>query len=305
MSTDAPRPDPYESIDRAGESNAETDGSFFPSETEESPAPPPPPVECWRCGKSFPIDVAACPYCHAQNRHAPAPPPSMSRADEEFKRSPIAVVMWTYAIILLSSLIHGAVTYFTVEGKIEIGLGTAKTLVHQLIFFQGVQSLVIIGALVMCGRLPPRYRPTTGERITTWVLATPLLGLALGVNLAYHWAIREYTGMPIIKDELFGFEQLFALLAVSYCVQPAIIEELFMRYLFLGALNEYMGAHAAVWISAVAFGMLHLGAPLSIPYLIALGAVLGYLRVGSGGVMLPILFHFAHNAAVVAIEING
>ena len=311
MSADPPWQDPDEAARGASEPDAfDRDGVVPPSADDSHlippprPEPPGPPVDCWRCGKQHPAAARTCPYCHARNKHAPLETVVTPRNDVGTGRSPITIVMWTFGLVLLTGLIHGAMAYMTLKDSVEITLRVARSLVNQIMFVEGFDTLLILGALLLCGRVPLKYRPTGGDRATAWLLAVPTFAFALGLNLAYHWAIREFTGEPLVKDELLQYPQLFNVLVVVICVQPAIVEELFMRYLFLGVLNQYMGTHGAVWVSAVAFGMIHLGQPLGIPYLIVLGGVLGYLRVASGGIVLPVLFHFAHNAAVVAIEVN-
>jgi CAAX protease family protein len=80
------------------------------------------------------------------------------------------------------------------------------------------------------------------------------------------------------------------------------VEEWFFRYLALGSLRPFVGVHGAVLISAVMFGTAHIFNPLGIPMLMVVGVVLGYARVASGGMLLPILMHFGHNAAILLIE---
>lgn len=207
--------------------------------------------------------------------------------------------MWTYGIVLVTGLIYGAFTFLTLSDVTEITLKVARKLVNHMMFLEAVDTLLVIVAILLCGRITLKYVPTASQRMMAWGAAVPILAIAIGANVAYHWAIREFTGAPIIQDELWQYPQLRVLLFIMLCIQPAIVEEFFMRYLFLGALNRYISLHGAVWISSVAFGMMHLGQPLSIPYLIVLGGVLGYLRVASGGLTLPILFHFAHNLVIL------
>ena len=67
-------------------------------------------------------------------------------------------------------------------------------------------------------------------------------------------------------------------------------------------LRGVLSRHAAVWISATMFAFMHVAVLPSVPYLIVLGAVLAYLRLASGTLLLPILIHFAHNLVVLLIE---
>ena len=89
---------------------------------------------------------------------------------------------------------------------------------------------------------------------------------------------------------------------ITICIQPAVMEELFFRHLALGASLEVISAKQAVFLSALLFAMAHLGTPLSIPTLTLLSIVLGMLRLLSGGLILPMLFHFFHNLLVVLLE---
>jgi membrane protease YdiL (CAAX protease family) len=89
---------------------------------------------------------------------------------------------------------------------------------------------------------------------------------------------------------------------VLICVQPAIVEELFFRHLVLGVLRSNLGVHGAVFISSVMFALAHIGVPLSMPVLFVLGLGLGYARVASGGLLLPMAMHFVHNAVVIGVE---
>ena len=268
--------------------------------------------ECWRCGKQFPLVQAHCPFCQARNRQfdgalaaildAPASGDQENEASE-FDERPLRIAMWAYVISLVASLIFGGIGHLTLANETEIDQSVATVLVIQMFALEAIDTVVIVIALVLCGRIALRFSPSSGRRLATWVSAAPLLAVMLALNMAYHEAIITFTGAPVVEDELLKFPDLLPWLIVMLCFQPAIVEELFMRQLFLGVLDQHMGPHGAVWISAVAFGLLHLGVPLSIPYLALLGVVLGYLRVYSGGILLPILFHFAHNAIVVAIEV--
>lgn len=54
--------------------------------------------------------------------------------------------------------------------------------------------------------------------------------------------------------------------------------------------------------SSLMFGLAHVGQPFSIPVLILIGVTLGYARIHSGGLALPMLMHGAHNFVVLWIE---
>jgi len=136
-------------------------------------------------------------------------------------------------------------------------------------------------------------------RLAAWAAAVPLLGLLLLVNHGYHDLLRRVAGLPLVEDDIVAASGLSLRLVLAYCVQPAVFEELFFRYLVLDTLRRPAGIHGAVFASAVMFGMAHIGVPLSIPVLTLVGLALGYARVASGSLALPMCLHFAHNLAIV------
>lgn len=82
----------------------------------------------------------------------------------------------------------------------------------------------------------------------------------------------------------------------------AVSEELFFR----GALQQFLqekfrNGHAAVWVSALIFSMVHFQFYGFFPRLF-LGALLGYLFLYTGNLWLPIIFHFINNATVLVVN---
>ncbi|MSR32060.1 MAG: CPBP family intramembrane metalloprotease [Gemmataceae bacterium] len=156
--------------------------------------------------------------------------------------------------------------------------------------------LLVLGIWGIVGRVILK-KPSKGVRWTVWLVSPLLLAAVLVLNIAYHMALREFVELP---EEI---KQNWTLLWIALAaVQPALVEELFFRYLALGAFSRIMGIHAAVWISSVLFSLAHIYSPLSMPYLFLAGLMLGYLRVGSGGLLLPMVAHFLHNLFVIWYE---
>jgi membrane protease YdiL (CAAX protease family) len=133
-----------------------------------------------------------------------------------------------------------------------------------------------------------------------WVAGPVVLALLLGLNVGYHRLIRNYVQFPSWAVE--HSESFSPWIILIFCLQPGIIEELFFRYLAQGTLSRMMGVHGAVWVAAIMFGMAHTFVPLSIPILTVVGAGLGYVRVWSGSIVLPMLLHALHNAVVLWLE---
>jgi membrane protease YdiL (CAAX protease family) len=132
--------------------------------------------------------------------------------------------------------------------------------------------------------------------------ALPVLLVVLGLNLAYHAVVRAYLGTAPAADAVVAATGVTPLVVFAYCIQPAVFEELFFRYLALDSLRGIMGVHQAVAISSLMFGLAHVGVPLSIPMLGLVGVPLAYARVATGGLALPMAMHFLHNAIILFLE---
>ncbi len=155
--------------------------------------------------------------------------------------------------------------------------------------------LVFIVALSI-GRIRPH--PTDGTmQAAAWCSAFPVLGVLLVVNISFVSVVRELFNVPHQPGP--GITVVSFLLI---CLQPALVEEWFFRHLALGTLRKPLGLHGAVWISGTMFGFAHLLNPIAMPYLIIVGVCLGYFRVWSGGLILPMILHGVHNAVVLMAD---
>jgi membrane protease YdiL (CAAX protease family) len=100
-----------------------------------------------------------------------------------------------------------------------------------------------------------------------------------------------------------------ALAGAVFAVLNATLEELVFRGVLFDALESQWGWQAAVGLTAVLFGLGHVGGyPPGWPgaCLAGLyGAVLGLLRVWVGGLFLPILAHIAADATIYGILVYG
>jgi membrane protease YdiL (CAAX protease family) len=259
-----------------------------------------PLVECWRCGKL--VDVQGhCPWCGASGRN---------RDDERHRsRASIAIanpegliaprLLATYSLLLASSVVYGWFIHFGLGEPVAMNAEQASRQVWRMLFIEVFDAVVILASLFWIPR-PPKTEPTVWvRRLWSWATGAVLLGVALAANFGYHRLILYLVGREDVQDEIVGLTGLTPVLILAYCVQPAIFEELFFRHLALGNLRRVTGLHGAVWASSIMFGMCHIGVPLSIPILTLVGVALGYARVLSGSLALPIVMHFAHNLLVI------
>jgi membrane protease YdiL (CAAX protease family) len=280
------------------------------------PTSAPEQVECWRCGKLIAATSAACPVCRArvsaaavQEGAVTQSAPGAKSNSATARRKPDSAmppaaerVLYYFLALLGLSVAQRFIAAIAIHGAAD------PERVQQWLTasFEAVDSVLILLAV---WRLPRPAAPaplSASHRAAGWLAGPPLLFAALAVNLAYHHLLRSFTSAPdwLTRDQDMAGQSI-AWLALTICVQPAIFEELFFRYLTLGHLRSVMGVHAAVWVSSLIFGLAHLGVPLSIPALIVVGVALGYARVWSGSLLLPMLMHFAHNLVVVFLELNS
>jgi CAAX protease family protein len=111
--------------------------------------------------------------------------------------------------------------------------------------------------------------------------------------------VNEYLRSPQLAAPRLPFTPLTFLLV---CIQPAVVEEFFFRYLAMNAIRRHVGMHGTVWVVAVMFGLAHIGQPIGIPVLILAGVFLGYARILSGGLLLPMLLHLIHNTVFLYLQ---
>jgi membrane protease YdiL (CAAX protease family) len=257
-------------------------------------------VACWRCGKLVAEDEDVCPYCRA-NLGRDRAPRAGTAADVRAAAGPLKVVLWFFAFQLGVAVAYAA---YLRHDPPPAGARAEQErwLLQSMLVIETIDTLLVLAAVGAAGA-PPRIRRSAGARVAAWVAGAPVLALLLGINILYGQMLQALAGQqPHLEVVEINFRTHFWLVLLAVCVQPAVVEELFFRYLALGQLRRVMGNHGAVWVSAVMFGMAHLYNPLGMPVLIVVGAGLGYMRVASGGMALPVLMHGFHNAVVVALD---
>lgn len=95
------------------------------------------------------------------------------------------------------------------------------------------------------------------------------------------------------------FSTYASLFATTALLAP-LLEETVFRGFLLTSLTKWMPVPAAVVVSSVAFGMVHL-TPRDFPQLTSLGLLLGFSYVRSRNLLTPMLIHGAWNGSVLTI----
>jgi membrane protease YdiL (CAAX protease family) len=81
---------------------------------------------------------------------------------------------------------------------------------------------------------------------------------------------------------------------------PAIFEEIAFRGIIQGRLARVVTRTESLLITSFAFGIIHMSL-VSLPYLAALGLLLGWLRQRSGSLVPSMVVHGVHNLVVLAL----
>jgi uncharacterized protein len=255
-------------------------------------------IACWRCGRLVTATRPGCPHCRARladDQHESAVsrrPPGLSHGEG------LARVLYLYLAMLGVSVAYGWTIDFSRFGKPPTEGQIRESLVKAFVV-EGIDALLVLGGIAWASRPPALPRPSTRGRVSGYLGALPVLAILLALNFVIHRVLKDWVGMPEMERNEIDKSGLIAWLVLVVCVQPAIIEELFFRYLALGHLRSILGTNGAVWISGVMFGVMHLFQPLGVPYLILVGVAFGYLRVLTRSMALPMILHFLHNAVVL------
>lgn len=265
------------------------------------PPAPPPPIECWRCGKSYDAAASECSYCRAAAPRTSGVVVVATRTQPvvcDDPWSPVVKLIVYYAVLLATSIVFGLIYRVRFESAHDLTRTDRIWLLQAMLVMEIIDTIIIVAAWRSLGRPSVSYSGVS--RPLAWGAAAPGLALLLALNYVYHFVLSQFV--PTIDDPerlLSGYELLHL---ASYCVQPAIIEELFFRGLVLDWFRTSMTTRGALVVSSVMFGMVHIYAPASVPYLVVAGLVLGGARIMSNGLVLPMILHFLHNLFVTLYQ---
>lgn len=282
------------------------------------PSDPPP-----RIPVVLPADTTAA-YPVARPVEDDDPPPrrrSRRRDDDDDdddrrppkRKKPPPATGFLISVGFFAALVWSMIAYMVVVGVyVAVRYSDYDTIPRHVLKDRAVTDGFVLGGLhaVLVGvaiavTWRPKPLPDRGEPVVTWVAALPVLAAMLLVNFGYGLALRFLVEVGLgVKPEAGGDDDVLLLGAgwigvLLICVQPAVVEELFFRFLMLGHLRPHVGLHGAVWVSSFFFAAAHIGQLIAFPVLLLLGAVMGYARVYSGGLVLPMVLHFLHNLAVL------
>jgi len=111
---------------------------------------------------------------------------------------------------------------------------------------------------------------------------------------------RDYPDLfdtNFVLDSYKAANNLLVLYIGVVILGPIFEEFLFRGFLFKGLENSFIGGHGAVFISATIFSLVHIqyGLPIILCMLFPMAVLLGYARLKSNSLLLPILIHTINN----------
>lgn len=134
-------------------------------------------------------------------------------------------------------------------------------------------------------------------------IAIALLFPLLAVNYGYHWLftqVLESAGEeimdPIAELQEVGFGRIA--LIITFCLFPAVTEEIAFRGLVQHWLMTAIKPWRALVLASFLFAIMHFSI-VSLPYLFAVGMLLGWVKWKTGSLYPAMLIHFLHNFVVI------
>jgi uncharacterized protein len=259
-------------------------------------------IECWRCGKIVSAQKPACPFCSAKLVRESFPVPT-AQPPADLSAQPWTRLFIVFSVLLgislVVGLVHRGAEYISPQHQQPPQQGEA---VAEILILEALDTLIILFSWAWIGRCRSEPQPEPTRRLATWLLSAPALACILVLNILYHWYLRRWLSLVPIEVIFARDKTYLGWWILAICIQPAIVEEFFFRYLSFNVLRPLIGGQTTVWVTAAMFASAHIYAPFSLPVLFTLGVVLGYTRLGSGGILLPMILHFLHNAAVLVLN---
>jgi membrane protease YdiL (CAAX protease family) len=173
-----------------------------------------------------------------------------------------------------------------------------------------VSSLLMLGLLWLYLRKGDRV---SAIRLDRWSLMSlpKTIGLAavlIGAGLGFNYGYGEYLVPNIeVQEEL---RKLFAaipdtipnsiLLFAAVAVIAPLLEELLFRGLLQNSLAHKLPIWAAIALSALVFGAMHMDL-YAMPPLVLMGAIFGVIYHLTGSLRVTIALHMINNAAALAL----
>ncbi len=211
----------------------------------------------------------------------------------------LAFLLWMFAGSMPAS---GVLLYEMITGN------TMSQYITYLVL--GLSELLLILPLVFYMVITKtNLRALMGNRTTAPQL---LLAAAIGILMApaiqgisdLFYQIFQAMGLKMPNTSLLNPTDTGTMLAgmVAIGATAGIVEEPIFRGVALRGMGSVLKKHAAVWLSALVFSLIHLDI-MGAPTRLLIGALLGYMAWSSGAVLPGVITHAAYNATLVGMSL--
>ena len=173
-----------------------------------------------------------------------------------------------------------------------------------------IQYALIAGVVAFAARGVPAatlgfIRPSSWLRAGGLTVASLLAIWIAGAGLNVFLKAGEEQGLVPDEWDSSRVGPFLANFVVIAVVAP-IVEETTYRGLGFAAVSDRLGPLAAIWITALAFGLSH-GLLIALPVLTLFGVILAWLRSRTESLYPPIILHALFNGAalIAAVTVGG
>lgn len=222
----------------------------------------------------------------------------------------VSIAVLVVVLMVLGTFVLYLVSYFSL-GE-DRASSFANTFFIQCLIF----TIIIGGWLILSVLLGARgsARESLGLVPARWgvILLSVLAGAALTFplgeldnlwQLVWPASAEEEAMMIAVHDPASAFERVFIILALVGAAPVG--EELVFRGLLWGVLRDSGGRVAALVVTAVLFGCAHVFLARTIPLIIPVGFLLGWLVMRSGSVATSMAAHAAFNGTPILASWSG
>jgi membrane protease YdiL (CAAX protease family) len=174
-----------------------------------------------------------------------------------------------------------------------------------------ITEIFLLGLLWLYLRKGDRMAAVRLDRWSKMPLVSTvgIAAILIGAGLGFNWAYGEYV-VPNIEVQA-ELRRLFAaipdtmpnsiLLFVTIAVVAPLLEEILFRGLLQNALSKRLPVWAAIALSALIFGAMHMDF-YAMPPLVLMGAIFGVIYHLTGSLRVTIVLHMINNAAALALS---
>ncbi len=206
----------------------------------------------------------------------------------ELKAPGVAPLFWSYFSVVVGCALFSLLAFRQNRPELELFLTDAAIFIVTCIF-----------ASVYWRSLSVQFRQVGFDQLAAYVGLVLIAG-ALVVNWSYHsmwthaWGLHDMPTWERLRAD--GLSE--GLLVFSFCIVPAVTEEIGFRGLLQHWLQTAITPFHALVFASFLFTILHFSLA-SFPIIFGVGMILGWVKAKTNSLYPSMLMHFFHNFVVI------